>query len=515
MTSMTTSLVTRFTLSFSLLVMSSLNFTDISFNHLEVSLAEVNAEDLELTPTSLTLPQLTGCARQRNPALDIARAELEKMKSTLMGAQGRMLPSLAVDSLFAPLPARRLLKYCVSPTELSGEGLERIIPCPNQDIQDDARLGDVDGMGIYSRTTATLTQPLYTFGKISAGIRAAKAGVRVHEALSEAASYQADELAFQTYYGLILARRAQRTFRKAKRKLAKRRADIERELKAESGKHTSNDLRQLVIKESEIVTLAESVSAQERRALRGVRLSCNISETQEIKPDARKLKPLPVTLSGEEVYLKLALDARPELRAARAQIEARRAQHSLVISQLFPDLALVGTFAFARGTSAEDNPDPFANDPFNVFGYGAYLGLRWRLDLGQIAPRLKRAEVAVARAEADLKALSLQVSLEVSERYQEAVRYQRTLEARKLAMVSGKQWMTSAFLNTSAGLIDSTQLLAALTAYLTTSLNYDRDIYEYNLALMRLWASSGRDPLTLLDDPHTSPTPKASESPSP
>ena len=82
-------------------------------------------------------------------------------------------------------------------------------------------------------------------------------------------------------------------------------------------------------------------------------------------------------------------------------------------------------------------------------------------------------------------------------------------------MVSGKQWMTSAFLNTSAGLIDSTQLLAALTAYLTTSLNYDRDIYEYNLALMRLWASSGRDPLTLLDDPHTSPTPKASESPSP
>lgn len=462
------------------------------------AVAKETRAPLEIDPQALSLTQLTECGRLHNPALKIAQAELEKMRGLLMSARGNRFPSLSVDSLLAPLPARRLLKYCVDETQISAEGLPRVIPCPNQAIQDDARLGDTDGMGIYTRTTATLTQPLYTFGKISAGIRAAEKGIQAHEALNRVATYQLDPLAAQTYYGLLLAERAQRVFRKGRRQLKKMNQSISKELKKESGKYTTNDLRRLKIKESELSTLSEEVNAQKRLAVRGVQLSCQLKAEQEIKLDARKLKPLTAELLKESVYLQQALNARPEVHAARAQVEARRAQRDLTISRFFPDIALIATFAFARGTSAEDNPDPFASDPFNVFGYGAYLGLRWRLDLGQINAKLKSAEVSVARAEADLNALTLQISLEVNERYQEVLRHQRTLEIRREAMVSGKQWMTSEMLNLNAGLSTSQDSLAAITAYFQTSLNYDRTVYEYNLALIRLWLSVGRDPLTLL-----------------
>ena len=63
-----------------------------------------------VNPQALTLPQLTQCARANNPALKIAQAELEKMKSSLQLAQWSRLPALSIEGLFAPLPARRLLK---------------------------------------------------------------------------------------------------------------------------------------------------------------------------------------------------------------------------------------------------------------------------------------------------------------------------------------------------------------------------------------------------------------------
>ena len=450
-----------------------------------------------VNPQSLTLPHLTQCARANNPALSIARAELAKMQSSLHLAQWSRLPSLSIDSLFAPLPARRLLKYCVSEDAVSPEGLSRIIPCPNQDIQDDARLSDVDGMGIFTRTTATLTQPLYTFGKISTGVRAAKAGVRAYRELTTAAERHFDLLAAQTYYGLILADRAQRTFRKGRRQFKKLRRSIEKELKAESGKYTSNDLRKLTIKESEIIAAAEEVSAQQKRAQRGVQLSCGFPLDQNIRTSERKLKSIEVKLLDEAEYLKRALASRPEIKAARHQLEARRAQRAHAFTQFFPDLALVGTFGFARGTSAEDNPDPFANDPFNALGYGAFLGLKWRLNFAQLTSKLKTSDAAVAKAHAELKALTLQVSLDINERYQEAIRYQRALEAKRQAMLSGKQWMTSTMLNKNAGLIDTQEALAAIAGYFTTSLSYDRSIYEYNVALIRLWTASGDDPLSL------------------
>ena len=448
-------------------------------------------------PKALTLPQLTRCARANNPALKIAQAELDKIKSSLHFAQWSRFPSLSVEGLFAPLPARRLLKYCVSDNSLSPEGLERIIPCPNQDIQDDARISDVDGMGVFTRTSATLTQPLYTFGKISSGVRAAKAGVRAYQELTIVAERHFDLLAFQTYYGLILAKRAQRVFRKGRRQFKKLKKSINKELKAESGKYTSNDLRKLTIKESELITAEEGVSSQQRRAQRGVQLSCGFPFDQTIQTDESKLKPLEVTLLSEAEYLKRAFAQRPELRAARHQLEARQAQRAQAIAQFFPDLALVGTFGFARGTSAEDNPDPFANDPFNALGYGAYLGLKWRLNFAQLTSKFKASDAGVAKARAGLSALTLQLTLEINERYQEALRYQRALEAQREAMVSGKQWMTSTMLNKSAGLIDLKDALAAITGYFTTSLSYDRSIYEYNLAIIRLWATSGDDPLIL------------------
>ena len=452
-----------------------------------------------LNPASLTPRHIAQCVRQDNPVLRVALAQLEQAKSQLTLARQSLFPSLSIDGLVAPLPARRLLKYCVSGTP-SVEGLDQVIVCPNQDIQDDARLSDVNGMGIFVRTTATLTQPLYTFGKLTHGKEAAQAGVGAYQALTKTAQRHFDHQALQAYYGIALTQRAQRVFRKGGRHLKKLRKQIEKELKAETGKYTSNDLRKLRIKDSELKIASGEVSTQYQLAIRGIQLSCKLEQNVELKLKSRKLKPLKVELKTEQNYIEIALRERGEMKAAHRQVSAREALKAQAVSNFFPNIALIGTFGFARGTSADDNPDPFANDPFNSLGYGAYLGLSWRLNFAQLNSKLQASVANVTKAKAELYGLKQQITLEIGSQYLEVLRRAKALELRDQAQVQAKQWVTSTMMSQSAGLISVKDALDAITAYFTTSLAYDRDIYEYNLALIRLWSLSGLDPLSLLSD---------------
>ena len=452
----------------------------------------------KLDTQKLTPHAIAQCARQDNPALRIALSQLEQAKSQVSLAENSFLPSLNIDSILAPLPARRLLKYCVNPASINGDGLSSVVVCPNQDIQDDARLSDVDGMGVFTRTTATLTLPLITFGKLSNGKKAALSGFSAYQSLSKVAKHQFDQLAFQAFYGFILTHRAQRVFRKAERYLKKIRKRIEKSLKDETGQYTSNDLSKLSIKEVELNIAATDVHAQRQTAIQGIQLSCKLEANTKLKTQSNKLKMLKTEIETKEIYLAKALKQRAEMQAARQQILAREALRAQALSNFFPNIALIGTFGFARGTSAEDNPDPFANDPFNVLGYGAYLGLSWRLNFAQLGSRLQASEANLAKAKAELYGLEQQITLEVNQQYQELVRRRDTLKLRDQARIRAKKWVTSVMLKKDIGLLGLQASLEPINAYLKTSLDYDRDVYEYNLALTRMWSLSGDDPLTLL-----------------
>lgn len=458
-----------------------------------IGLIGVHYHSVAAEETSISLAQLTGCARSNNPALKVALADLESARALLFKASWSRAPTLSITSLLSPLPARKLLQYCVSDSDD-----QRVIPCPNQDIQDDARLSDVEGMGIYTRTSATLTQPLYTFGKISNNMEAARAGVEAREALLESAERSLDLLAFQAYYGLSLTIQAQKAFKKGMRHLKKHRAQVEQAIKEEKTGITSNDLRRLIIEQSQLTVMNEEVQAQHDRAVRGIQLSCALRSGQELTLAERRLKPLEVTLLSEAEYLQRAEANRPVIRAAQAELKARRSQYAAAVAEYFPDLALVGTFLFARGTSAEDNPDPFANDPFNVLGYGVYLGLNWRLDIAKTGAAIRSAQATIARSEASLAGLRAQLALEMNELYTDATRLTRVLDVQSDAAKQAKQWLTSAVINQGSGLSNPQETTTAIKAFFETSLRYDRTVYEYNVALARLWIASGIDPLELL-----------------
>lgn len=441
---------------------------------------------------SLDAIEALRCIRDNNPTTEIADALILAAKSQQLKAKSADWPSLRIDGMIAPLPARRLLQQCASPTP-GPNGLLQVAPCPNQQIQDDQRISDLNGMGIFYRTQATVTQPLFTFGKGSAGKAAAAYGVAAYQTAKETATHSLDELALQAFYGALLGKSAQKMFKKAHSRVKKFKARIQKDIDQDLGKYDGNDLRSLQIQEVELKSRELEVLVRQDQALKGLQIGCKLGQKPEIL--GRKLKPLPYVIQPYQSYQDALLSQHPLLKSAQQALSARQAEALLAQRRYYPDLALIGAFTFARGTSAEDNPDPFANDPFNVLGYGAFLGLSWRLDFASLYADLKRTQANVNRASAEIKALKQSLELKLYERYTEVKRLEQEVDLRKKATRWAKQSLSSSYLNVETGLIQASTLKNQLTDHFTSTLKYLQAIFEYNIGVVRLWLAVGYDPL--------------------
>lgn len=433
----------------------------------------------------LTLSGLLDCARRSNPAHEVARAQALEAAAQLKGANLSLLPTLSLSGGAAPLPARRLLQYCVNN--------DRVIVCPNQEINDDQRLDQVEGMGIFVRTQVTLTQPLYTFGKISNGREAAEAGSRAYEAGAAYAERALDVMAFEAYHGLQLSAQVEAVFRRGREELSKFKRRVQKSLDDERGEYSSNDIRRLVIQEADLTARELEAQALKAQALAGVRVACELPPDAEVVLAEQRLSPYAAPLPPLEALWALARRERLDLRGLREGVTAREALARKAFSDQLPNLALLGLFSYSVGTSAEDNPDPFANDPFNVFGYGFMFGLDWRLSLSELFSEPAQADAQAIKARAELKGRERAAYLELSERHAQVRRYEATLAARDEAARAGKQWMVASMMSKSAGLLTSDQATQSLTGYFTSSLAREQSIFEYNLAIARLWAAAGLD----------------------
>ena len=449
---------------------------------------------------ALSLSDLLTCARANNPAWEVAHAQLEEYRAKLRFAQASALPSLKLSSSLAPLPARRMLKYCVE-----GEGAGALVsPCPNQEINDDQRLSQVDGMGIWTRTQLTVTQPLYTFGKISSGRAAARAGVEAYQAGLDRAEQALDLKAVQIYYGLQLATQVEKIIKKGLGKLKSYKKKVERGIKENTGKYTSDDLAKVQLQEGELVGRLLETQALKRQALESIKVACMLPQEARVGLDSTRLKPLRAEVLKGEALLQQARAQRLDLRMARAQVAAREALASKAVADLLPNLALIGATAYSLGTSADNHPDPFANDPFNGFGYGFYFGLSWNVSVANLMASPREAQATLRKARAQLKGLEQQLKLELIELSAQVERYEGTLGVKKEAMRAAKGWLTRTFINVSSGFVKSSQVTNCLRAYAQASAAYDQAVYEYNLALARLWRATGLDLATQLTQPNPS-----------
>ncbi|MDX2024009.1 MAG: TolC family protein [Deltaproteobacteria bacterium] len=421
-----------------------------------------------------TLDDLLALARRYNPGLGAGDRATASVRAQVGEAERNWLPSGELTSLLAPSP-----KIKCSPDPYN------CITTP--DIRDATLKLD----GVFTRTQLTFTQPVYTFGKISAGVEAAEAGVEASRGREQAMAAELDYNVRRAYYGFKLARELQATLKEGLGYVQQAEDMVQKDLDEGAGNMTITDKLRLQSTRADVEAQMSEVGRGLEIARAGLRALIGPEGPREIDVDAQALEKLAVPTRPLSFYEEQARLTRPEVRALDYFVRSKRKSADLEWAKQLPDIAIVGTATFAYASSVDNPQNAFANDPYNTLSGGLAAALRVPLDFG---PRNARAAKALADAEEAAfrrrEALG-GIGFEVSKAYIELNEANSRIETLAKGEKLSRRWLTAIVQKMDLGLAETREVTDALRAYFTMRARYLQAVHDFDLAASALTRATG------------------------
>jgi outer membrane protein TolC len=356
---------------------------------------------------ALTLAQLQELARRNDPRAAQARAQAENAEAKRDEVHwATSFPVITVTGNVAGPTPEEKLRQGIDPVT----GVRH--PTSLLDVTDGSKCYFCGTLGVELGFNANVVYPLFTFGKKTAGRNAIDQLVVAMTALVQRSTDQAAFDVTKAYWGYQTARGAATTIVDVRRRLADAKERARKLLAEESDQVTKADAMKLDYAAEEI----EARNAQSEKgaalALTAIRLIIG-KEPQEPLEIVEEKLPEPPAQPDEDEMLRRALQRRPELRAAIAQVAGRQAALDLERAKLYPDIAIVGGGAYTYTTSVDALPTPFANNPFQQEYVFAALAIQGTLDFPQKFARIRQAEADLRDAMAQRRGAEQLVRLEL------------------------------------------------------------------------------------------------------
>ena len=321
------------------------------------------------------------------------------------------------------------------------------------------------------------TQILYDFGKTGSTVDQARAGARAANALLTQTRQTVVQNVRTGYYNLL---QAQHLVRVAQDNLSL----TELNLKSAQGFYDVGT------KPKSDVTLAEVQVANARVALIQARNQVDLAQTILVNAiGIRTTAPLevediltyePVSLDFQGL-LKEALDIRPELRQARAQVEAAQAQLGGARAGYLPTVTATGTYGGSSG-------DPALHEAWSITG-----NLAWNLFQGFFtANQVKETAALIVAARANYSTQELQVRLDVEQAYLNVVAASEAVGATDKEVQSAQENLQLAQGRYDAGVGTILDLTTAQVALSSAQADQVRALTTFRVGLATLDRVVGR-----------------------
>jgi outer membrane protein TolC len=346
---------------------------------------------------------------------------------------------------------------------------------------------DWGNWGPYWRFEGMLVQPVYTFGRVSAGEKAAGERVEVERAQLEL-ERQRVALEARRYYHLHLyARSFQPTLRTIRKLLDEAMAKAQQLYDSASGKVTNVDLMKLKYASTELDKYAVQAEAGAAIALAALQHvmglpaepPITLAETQLAAPGDAPLPPL-------ETLVGAAVERRPESAQIR---HGRLATESLELSESradYPVLAIVGQLLASRTPNRTDDPNPYHWDPYNDLNGGVALVLRFDLDPAKSRARSAGARALRAQVEGLATYASTGIPVEVRKAYGDATEALKLLALAREGSTATLKWMLFAGAAYASGTGETRDVLEGVAAYGAARKGYFDALLAYHQAVAQL-----------------------------
>ncbi len=215
----------------------------------------------------------------------------------------------------------------------------------------------------------TVSQPLYTWGKVSAAIKAAEVGLKTAEQqlrLFRQAAFRDVSIAF---YDVLLSKEL---YRLAQENLAqKERHFLEAKRKLEAGVATDYDLLAAEVElENARPELIRSANAI-KTGIERLKILLGAGQNEEIDVAGRRIEAKPDEPSNFEQSLRIAMEKRPELADQRLRIAIHEQLVSIAAADDKPRLDLKGSAGWRRLEMSDAGADRISDG--TAWDIGVYL----------------------------------------------------------------------------------------------------------------------------------------------
>lgn len=421
----------------------------------------------------LGLQEMVQRAIDASPEVAGSLNQVEMVQNDLAQVQAAYRPQLDVTAITGP----------------SSEAVEPLVV--NGRITDPSPATTLSNIGIFGRLDFTVTQPLYTFGKLSNRKLAAQHGVTASQ--WEVIRKQA-EIALrvkQLYYALILAgdgisvsKNVDSFFEDASKR-------IQRLLELDSPNVSPSDRYQLDARRAIAVRGRAASEKGYRVAYFGLKSLIRLPEPVGFEPADRNLRIDANELPELQTYIRRARDDRPEFRQINEALEARKYEVKAARSDQYPSLflALQGSFAGAPNRDTIDSP--YIEDQFNHAEAGLVAGLEWHFDFGIMSARVRKKRAEYARMRNTKASAELNIPIQVAQLYEEVREWKRAAQAYHDASVAARKWVITAISDFEFGVGTADNMIKAIEKYGENEGDYLESLYEYHLSLAQLDHATG------------------------
>ena len=326
----------------------------------------------------------------------------EAMDEQAVEAKRNWLPSGDLTSFVTAAPHINCIGPRIDPTD-PNSAYPGNNNCITTNINATHNFGDYikNLNGVWFRSDLKVVQPLWDFGKISAGTAAAEAGASALRQKQQATAGDVELNVTRAYWGVKLARDLLDALDEGSGYVDSAQKKIEEQLAAGSGSATVTDRLRLRTVRAELDARILETKRLAELAEAGLRTLLGSEAPNDLEIDDAPFEPLEVQARPVTYYEQSAQQNRPEVRALDYAVKAKWALALLERRREYPDLALVLTGTYSSAPSVESPNNAYLNNPFNTLSAGLVATLRIPLDLG---PKLARASrMRIEAQETDLR----------------------------------------------------------------------------------------------------------------
>jgi len=416
----------------------------------------------------LSLPQLIHMAIAKSPEIGESRSEIAAARSDLEQVKAAYYPQLESTAVVGPIDDAR----------------EPVIR--DNKIFDPSPGTSLSNIGIFGRLDFTITQPLYTFGKLANRRKAASDGVRAKEfGLVEKKSRIALRVK-QLYYALILAREGIDAADEAGDFFDDARRRIIRLLDLDSPNVSESDLYRIdAFRADSIRSRAEAQKGVEV-AYFALKSLIHLPPGKEFDIAEEALPMKDEDLDEMESYIKKAFANRPEFKQLNAALEAQKFQVQAAQSDRYPSffVALEGSFATAPGRDILDNP--YIPDDFNHAYAGVVAGVKWEFDFGIGRAKVDKVSAEYSKLLYTKASAEMNIRIQTVKSYQEVLEWKKAVNAYRKAVSSSRKWVITALADFDMGVGTAENMLVAIEKYGHNQSKYLEALFNYNMSLAKL-----------------------------